>query len=441
MSIKTRRFIFYSFTLLFLLASVLIIQNSRGFNFDFASFSFNETGGIYISSIPTDAEILLNDAAVKNQSGLLQRGTLITNLVPDVHELLVTREGYRKWKKNPVVLPETVTTFDSVVLVPDISPELFIDQVVSDFSILGDEQIIFQNNNGVWINDEQVLGHRIVDNKRNGIALTKSITTDNYYLVNAFTLQNQLNVTLVFNNLKESVLDLPGEVDLSKAALIGDGREMILSTERAIYYLDTDDLGIDLITSDTNEFSIQEDDLVTYINNEGTVMVYDPKTNNSTTLKFSEETSEFGSYKKIRLSATGTFLLTDNNELYLYSTNLEKIAEDIVDFYLSPGGEQIAMIRGNSSISIYRKKRNETKIIDIGSFEGNFSQLEWYRDYAHLLVRTDNKLYFWEIDKEAPISKELISEDARTFHYDGDADLIYIATSKNLSTFDMSPSL
>ena len=60
--------------------SSFLVAYSFGLKLDFKNLALEKTGGIYLKSEPPDVLIFLDNQAVKNQSGILQSGTLIDNL-------------------------------------------------------------------------------------------------------------------------------------------------------------------------------------------------------------------------------------------------------------------------------------------------------------------------------------------------------------------------
>ena len=85
MSLTTRRIIFYALVVLFLVSGGGVLLYANGWRLDPETFAVRKTGGVYIESVPRDAEILLNGKAVRNASGLISSGTLVSGLLPRAH--------------------------------------------------------------------------------------------------------------------------------------------------------------------------------------------------------------------------------------------------------------------------------------------------------------------------------------------------------------------
>jgi len=118
MSLTTRRIIFYALVVLFLVSGGGVLLYANGWRLDPETFAVRKTGGVYIESVPRDAEILLNGKAVRNASGLISSGTLVSGLLPRAHEVTVQKEGYAAWRRVLTVKPSLVTKAEHIILVP-----------------------------------------------------------------------------------------------------------------------------------------------------------------------------------------------------------------------------------------------------------------------------------------------------------------------------------
>lgn len=111
MTHKTRRIIFYSLVLIFVLVTPLIILYAVGYSFDWQKHILVQTGGIYLKSIPV-AQIAVNGK--KNS----QTTRLISRLLPKSYEVSVTKDGFYPWQKTLEVSPRLVTEARNIFLFP-----------------------------------------------------------------------------------------------------------------------------------------------------------------------------------------------------------------------------------------------------------------------------------------------------------------------------------
>jgi hypothetical protein len=109
---ETRRLIFIVFLGIFIIAAPVIILYAWGFNFDFKEKTFVDTGGIYLKSIPSGAEIYINDIPRSETNNFIRR------LAPQIYEIRVIKDDYHVWQKKLIVESGIVTKANNIFLVP-----------------------------------------------------------------------------------------------------------------------------------------------------------------------------------------------------------------------------------------------------------------------------------------------------------------------------------
>lgn len=117
MTRKTRRIIFYVFVGIFIVVVPTIILYAMGFAFDFQKQIFTSTGGIYIKSLPSGADIYV-DGKLKGETN-----AFIKRLSPKIYNIKLTMDNYHDWQKELVVQPQLVTKANDVVLLP-VNPKI-----------------------------------------------------------------------------------------------------------------------------------------------------------------------------------------------------------------------------------------------------------------------------------------------------------------------------
>jgi hypothetical protein len=88
----------------------MIIFYALGYNFDFEKKTITVTGGIYLKSEPTKAEIYVNDKLNSTTNELIKR------LNPKIYNIKITKENFYSWEKNLFVQPGLVTKANSILL-------------------------------------------------------------------------------------------------------------------------------------------------------------------------------------------------------------------------------------------------------------------------------------------------------------------------------------
>lgn len=85
-----------------------------------------QTGGIYLRSVPSGAQIFVNSKLSKNSPRLL------SHLLPKKYQITLTKNGYFPWQKNLEISPKLVTEARNIILFPqNFEKELIAQNVTS----------------------------------------------------------------------------------------------------------------------------------------------------------------------------------------------------------------------------------------------------------------------------------------------------------------------
>ena len=427
MSIKTRRFLFYSLVLLFILLGTFLVFNSRGYRLDWKNFQVEATGAIYVSSTPSKAQIELDGEKVKNESGILQEGTLIDNLLPGEYTLSIALDGYSSWEKSVEVESGSVRVFDSVILVPETEP-LQLGDSLADRIVSAGKHLAVEGGGGVSLDGTLVSGHKIIALSDSGTLLTKSTATDNYYLANAFKPNENLNLTLVFNNLKIQKLDLPGAVDIKKVLPYPyNDHRFVVATNQALYLLDVDKLTLEQIAIGVNDFFIEGQNNIAWVK-EGQVKLFNlPLRSETVALELGANNGPLRDLKDV----SSTWLaLNESGELVSLNSKSdpETIGSSVKSFSLSPKEEDIAILKQNGSLSIYNL---ESKIsVDIDS-SGVTTDTAWFKDAVHIFLLKGSTLIFAEVSNAHLENSVVLAKDVQSFSYSG-GDTVSFSNSQGV---------
>lgn len=118
MKLRTRRILFYGLFALFLVVGTGIVLYAEGWRLDLTTFKTSKVGAIFVESFPSDASITLNGKSVRNTTGFLSHGTLISDLFPQSYVLSLRADGYNPWSERVTVQPTLVSEMKYAVLVP-----------------------------------------------------------------------------------------------------------------------------------------------------------------------------------------------------------------------------------------------------------------------------------------------------------------------------------
>ena len=207
MDLKTRRIIFWAMLAVFFIMAPILVLYSAGWRINFDTFRVTKTGAIQLNIADKDAKVKIDNK--------LKKSRLIDNLVPRTYHVQVSKEKYQTWKKDLLVAPSQVTETKNVVLTPEIVLAKNLKSEVKDFAVSGN-QFIWQEQSG------------------------------SFFLTNVADLDSALNLDLLFQNLKEKQLDLPGRVPIIQIIPQKNTNHFKIKTAKAAYFLDIKKMKLEL---------------------------------------------------------------------------------------------------------------------------------------------------------------------------------------------------
>lgn len=105
--LKTRRMYFYTLIVVFVAAVPFLILYALGYRLD-EKLLLIPTGGLYIATDVSGAEVFLNDEQVR-ETGTFRKAFFIQNLEPGTIAVRVSKPDYYSWSKNLDVEAHVVT--------------------------------------------------------------------------------------------------------------------------------------------------------------------------------------------------------------------------------------------------------------------------------------------------------------------------------------------
>jgi len=105
LSKRSRRIIFALFSIIFLIVAPAVALYTAGYRLHFNSWSLDRIGVLSVDTLPSDAEVSLNNELVSTSLPLR-----LTNMIPGTYHLRIQKEGYLPWSKD-IVIDEHKTTY------------------------------------------------------------------------------------------------------------------------------------------------------------------------------------------------------------------------------------------------------------------------------------------------------------------------------------------
>ncbi|MFO8052899.1 MAG: PEGA domain-containing protein [Candidatus Omnitrophota bacterium] len=108
-----RKILFFIFILIYLVLCPLVILYSFGYILNPDKKGVSQTGVIYLSSIPSGADVYLEKSRFKHKTP-----TSIRALNPGKYSVTVKLNGYRRWSQKVNIKAGKAVTFDNILLLP-----------------------------------------------------------------------------------------------------------------------------------------------------------------------------------------------------------------------------------------------------------------------------------------------------------------------------------
>lgn len=433
MSFRFRRFLFYSFFIIFIPLSAGIILYSQGWRFNFETFSAQKTGGIYIETEPRDIAIKIDEKYFSDRSGIIQNGTLITDLLPKTYRLTIQKNGYFPYYKNLEIKPSMVSELINTILIPEKIEEI---------------EIMPQRLKGNEITEWDAAHQKIiVKNSKNGV----------YYLYELNNASSVFNINASVNNFsKESIIKKIAFHPFNENKLIV---ELESKTKSGLYIFDGNKLKLEpFFLNSQNSLIIAWDIKNSNIHLIKKIAV--PKIrlalfSSNLTSKTETELVEMpiknkkaAEIVKIKVSPSGGRIgvLDALDDLYIFDVkaqNLKQIAHNAGIFAFSYDDKKIAFIDKDGKLNVYFTedyfKNISKKAGDVIGFNLENKKLIknifWRNDSYHLFIEyggENGKINFMEIDDRPPQNIYPVIERIKDFYYDAEAESFYFIRDEKL---------
>ncbi|MBT4277252.1 hypothetical protein HOD96_00685 [Candidatus Falkowbacteria bacterium] len=115
MSLKTRRILYISFIIFFILVSAATITYTAGYRFHFKKYKFQKNGGIFLEFKPKEVNIYINNK-LEELTGFFDNSFKITDLLPGEYTIKITKDGYYSWEKLIKVEEDKINFLKNIIL-------------------------------------------------------------------------------------------------------------------------------------------------------------------------------------------------------------------------------------------------------------------------------------------------------------------------------------
>lgn len=473
MTFKTRRILFYSFFFLFILSGLGVVFYSQGWRVNLldceikklrdCQIKFQKTGAIFIQTKPKGVIIKIDGKIFQDKSGIIQSGTLITELLPKIYNVKIKKEGYLPWQKNLEVQSALVSELLKILLIPENLEWKIVltSRPAHQFWISPKQNIVFQSNGILYCrqesNDFKLRGDKLIQWSEDG---SKMLVFDSknqiYYLYELNNLSKALNITEIIKNLRLNS-------KISKIAFHpSQFQKLIIQNNEGLYALDLERLRLEnLIKAPLIAWNIRGSNIFYLKENENQESKIKNHYLASLNLILKSESlnelnSEFIDSKNLgadlEISVVGGEIILLNAEggLYIFNLktqNFEQIAHSAQKFFLSPDGRKIAFFDNDNKLNIYFLKdyqmginKKAGEVISLNFYKDknlSIKDIAWYQDSHYFFVEyLDNEnnqnIDFVEIDNREPVNQYALLEKIDNFHYELKTNQLYFIKDNSL---------
>lgn len=411
---RIRNILFATFALFFVLAGGYLTLSAQGFVIDFQKLKIEKTGAIFLKSTPRDANLFINDQATEYSQ-------VIKNLAPGEYRLKLVKDGYHDWEKNLRVQSGLITAESQIKLWPkEPASETLIEGNVKNFW-LTERGVAYEKSNGqIVFNDFMIRGSGVVLADPGSKFLITKEETD-YFFIDLENPRSAVNLTHLFNSLKQRQLALPGIVPIRKVFFHPfSPNKLVVTSETSLYTIDVNKIQIEkivtlgeikLVALGTNDaFLVNEEDNLIVVN----LLL---KTSLGGAVKLGP-IEDF----KIKSDGMNVFILTPEKELKIYrrsSGQTELLEKNVREFEISPEEKRIAILTsdGKLKISYPEEFRGDVKYeagttVEIPvNFGPETEKPNWFDLFPNYLALLENKrLIAQETDERVPANSHTFAD-------------------------------
>jgi hypothetical protein len=271
MTKNTRLLILIACFVLFFTITPWLILYSLGYRIDFKNQCIVATGGIYVRAEQTGTEVII-DSKIDQKSSFFSNSVFVQNLTPQIHNVLVKKEGYFEYQKNIPVREKEVTKIENITLFKNNitfqeadqsliktmftqkdsnqqfflkSGNLYYSNLPQNYGIVAQSNLIIKkvlsyttNNNIIWLGQDGNLSQSDIAGKNTEILTTKPLIVNkasSYKIfVNNFGTFVLENKNLLLLNKNTQILEqFASNINDLKLSL--DGQNIFYATNNEIY--------------------------------------------------------------------------------------------------------------------------------------------------------------------------------------------------------------
>jgi len=423
----SRRIFFWTLVALFWLVSAIVIGYAFGYRFSIERGIFIYAGSITLKTTPKDVDIYINGNLVPSPSySRLNNSYHISGIRPGEYFVEVKSPRHQTWSKKIAVHSGISTEFWNIVLAEkSYQRETFDSAGIEKFFILPHKNLIaFPRQNGnefsVSILDPEssktssvfsILNHAFTDDDRENIEWSPQA----HKLIIPTIKNGEKNYFITNIKSKESINlgTLTGDSDISNVRWDPKNKNFLLyMSGNNLYRLNLDSLkNKKLVAKNIASYEVSSKGLFYFQLPQGIVykIDLDAVENPVQITTTSPENMDDNSYRIIVYDIDRIVFLNRSGNLFVYNkgandTYFRKLSDNAAGSQFSDDGKKL-LFWSNNEISTYftrnweeQPARSENEVMMITRFSEPIKNVQWTRDYEHVLFTNSNNIKMIEID-------------------------------------------
>lgn len=404
MSKRIRLIILLCCAALFLAVTPYIILYSLGYRVDFENEKITSTGGIYVRTFPSGADVMV-DSKIEGTTGIFSNSVFVQNLLPKPHNVLITKKGYYDYEKTVPVKENQVIKLENINLFKQNISFKVVESGVQYFSVAPDHNTLLAAN---IIKDK--INFEIIDlptTQRNTFALAAKSgvivdlqwsrdsnmailnISENYFLMNLSS--NLPQITPLPNTLKANMVYFNPQ----------NSQQIFFLKSNNLY--SNQELTQSPLIKNVIAYQIENQNII-WLSSDG-ILYKSDLTGKTNTIISSQNLSidKNASYKII--TASGATLLQKNKSLLLFNQDtksFENIYDEVNNLGASPNGQMLLYYNDEETLYSLLNKKNIPPV-PINSFSEKITSCAWIND-DYITCALENKVIISEIDTRGNVN-------------------------------------
>lgn len=422
-----RKIFFWSLVAAFLITAPTIFFYAMGYRFSVDRGIFIYSGSFTIKSNPQETEISINGKTVpKGIVNFLNYSYHIDGLRPGEYQLEIKHPNYQTWHKKSSIHSGISTEFWNIFLAREsYTKKEYEVSAVSDFFISPKEENIAIAKNGEnlvveILNTKEESTREIVNNENYRFSHDLNYNIEwsprgDRLLIPVFKKETEEKNYLVVNIKDPEIFNLNETFEISEIKNVrwdpSERDYIFYLSDNKLYRVNISDPSQEkiLFSDNVSNYDISGNDVFFVKNTNG--IIYESSTKGGEPTQITTTSLQDVNFEELKIivyDKDRIAIITGNKNLYIYNKNddicLDKLSNNVLGVHFSNDGKKLAYWTKNELLVYFirewetQPQREEGQVIQITRSFSDISNVQWFRDYEHLIYTNDNKIRIIELD-------------------------------------------